>query len=233
LPVLEENTMQSVTSGATEGSWHGDPEIALMLRVRAGDHEAFQQLFDRHAEPLVNFIFRFVGTRERSEELAQEAFLRIYQTRERYEPRARFSTYLYRVAINLCLNETRRLDYQGRFEPLEGFPGADGEEGYRQIADGGQPTIEEELAGRQTWKRIQKALNDLPPNQKVALILGRCEGFSYPEVAETLGTTESAVKSLIFRATQTLREVLSDVVEDLAWHSPREGAGGAKRKKAA
>lgn len=106
----------------TEPSWQSDPDVELMRRVRQEDSSAFRELFAKYAEALVNFAYRFVGNRDRAEELAQDAFLQIYRARKRYEARARFTTYLYRVATNLCLNELRRFDYQGKTEPLEGNP---------------------------------------------------------------------------------------------------------------
>lgn len=197
----------------SEGSWDSDPDVELMGRVRDGDGAAFRDLFTKYADAVVNFAYRFVGNRDRAEELAQEAFLQIYRARQRYEAKARFTTYLYRVATNLCLNELRRFDYQGRIEPLEGYPSEDREEGTRELPDETLPTAEEHLAGLETSARIKKVLDRLPPKQKSALLLSRVEGFSYQDVAICLETTESAVKSLIFRATQTLRENLRDLIE--------------------
>jgi RNA polymerase sigma-70 factor, ECF subfamily len=193
--------------------WRSDPDVALMQRVRGGDTAAFRELFAKYAEAVVNFAFRFVNNRHRAEELTQDAFLQIYRARARYEPKARFSTYLYRVVTNLCLNELRRFEYHGRTEPLEGKRLPDGEEGTRELPDEEIPAIEDRLAGVETGVRIQKVLDKLPPNQKSALLLSRVEGLSYQEVAECLETTESAVKSLIFRATQTLREELADLLK--------------------
>ena len=193
--------------------WESDPDIELMERVRQGDQAAFRELFAKYSASLANFAFRFVGNRHRAEELAQDTFLQIFRARKRYEPRARFATYLYRVATNLCLNELRRFDYQGKLEPLEGNPISEGVEGSRELPDGDLPTAEEHLAGLETSRRIQKVLDALPPNQKSALLLSRVEGFSYQEVAECLESSESAVKSLIFRATQTLRTKLRDLVQ--------------------
>jgi RNA polymerase sigma-70 factor, ECF subfamily len=201
------------TQKAADPGWDADPDVELMCRVRDGDTAAFRDLFAKYGDPLVNFAYRFVGNRDRAEELAQEAFLQIYRARKRYEARARFTTYLYRVATNLCLNELRRFDYQGKIEPLEGSPGDDGEEGTRELPDDSLPTVEEHLAGVEAGVRIKKVLDRLPPNQKSALLLSRVEGFSYQEVANCLETSESAVKSLIFRATQTLRESLKDLIE--------------------
>ena len=198
---------------APEAGWRTDPDVSAMLRVKRGDANAFRELFAKHADAVVNFAYRFVNNRHRAEELAQDAFLQIYRARGRYEPRARFTTYLYRVVTNLCLNELRRFDYQGRMEPLEGQPLADGEEGIRELADEEAPDAEDRLAGVEVGTRIQKVLDKLPPNQKSALLLSRVQGLSYVEVAECLETTESAVKSLIFRATKALRGELADLLD--------------------
>jgi RNA polymerase sigma-70 factor, ECF subfamily len=198
---------------ALEAGWRSDPDVVLMQRVRDGDDtSAFRELFGKYSDAVVNFAYRFVANRSRAEELAQDAFLQIYRARSRYEAKARFTTYLYRVVTNLCLNELRRFDYQGKTEPLEGKPLEDGEEGIRELADQEIPDAEDRLAGVETGTRIQKVLDKLPANQKSALLLSRVEGLSYQEVAECLDTTESAVKSLIFRATQTLREELADLL---------------------
>ena len=183
-----------------------------MQRVRDGDTVAFRELFAKYSESVVNFAYRFVNNRPRAEELAQDAFLQIYRARGRYEAKARFTTYLYRVVTNLCLNELRRFDYQGKTEPLEGRPLENGEEGGRELPDKSLPEVEDLLAGLETGAKIKKVLDKLPPNQKSALLLSRVEGLSYQEVAECLETTESAVKSLIFRATQTLREELAELL---------------------
>jgi RNA polymerase sigma-70 factor, ECF subfamily len=195
-----------------EPGWRDDPDVNLMQRVRDGDTVAFRELFAKYSEAVVNFAYRFVNNRPRAEELAQDAFLQIYRARGRYEAKARFTTYLYRVVTNLCLNELRRFEYQGKTEPLEGRPLENGEEGSRELADKSLPEVEDLLAGLETGAKIKKVLDKLPPNQKSALLLSRVEGLSYQEVAECLETTESAVKSLIFRATQVLREELADLL---------------------
>src|SRR5690242_17006350 len=168
-----------------------------MQKVKGGDAGAFRELFAKHNEAIVNFAFRFVGNRHRAEELTQDAFLQIYRARSRYEPKARFTTYLYRVVTNLCLNELRRFEYHGKTEALEGRPNEEGEAN-REFADENLPESEDLLAGVETGTRIRKVLDALPVNQKSALLLSRVEGLSYQEVADCLETTESAVKSLIF-----------------------------------
>jgi len=210
---VDKKLSDPISRKAPEAGWRSDPDVVLMQRVRDGDDTAaFRELFGKHSDAVVNFAYRFVANRARAEELAQDAFLQIYRARSRYEAKARFTTYLYRVVTNLCWNELRRFDYQGKTEPLEGKPLEDGEEGIRELADQETPDAEDRLAGVETGTRIQKVLDKLPAKQKSALLLSRVEGLSYQEVAECLDTTESAVKSLIFRATQTLREELADLL---------------------
>jgi RNA polymerase sigma-70 factor (ECF subfamily) len=200
-------------SDSIEEGWRSDPDVQLMQKVRKGDQAAYRELFAKYSQAVVNFANRFVPNRSRAEELAQDAFLQIFRARARYEPRARFTTYLYRVVTNLCLNELRRFDYQGKTEPLEGNPNEEGES-IREIADDRIAAAEDQLAGTETGGRIRDVLDTLPPNQRAALLLSRVEGLSYLEVAESLETTESAVKSLIFRATQTLRIQLADLLDE-------------------
>ena len=199
-------------AGDDQPGWATDPDVDLMLRVRDGDTAAFRELFARHVDPVVNFASRFVTNRDRAEELVQDAFFQIFRARKRYEPKARFATYLYRVVTNLCLNELRRFEYQGRLEPLEGNPGPEGEP-TRELPDEVAATAHDRMVGQEAAGRIQAVLNRLPTSQKTALLLSRVEGFSYQEVADTLETSVSAVKSLIFRATQTLRQELADMLE--------------------
>lgn len=197
---------------ALEDGWRSDPDVILMQRVATGDDGAFRELFAKYSEAVLNFANRFVPSRDRAEELTQDAFLQIYRARARYQPRARFTTFLYRVITNLCLNELRRFDYQGKMEPLEGHPNEDGD-ATRELPDESIPAAEDHLAGTETGGRIRAVLDRLPANQRMALLLSRVEGLSYVEVAECLETTESAVKSLIFRATQTLRGELADLLD--------------------
>jgi RNA polymerase sigma-70 factor (ECF subfamily) len=210
--MLPELMSHGETEGRNTKGWETDPDVALMMRVREGDSAVFRDLFAKHSKGLINFAYRYVHNRERAEELAQEVFLQIFRARNRYEPKAKFATYLYRVATNLCLNELRRFDYKGKIEPLEGNPVGPDNKGARELPDESLQTAEASVTGREIQARVEKVLSTLPENQKSALLLSRVEGFTYQEVAESLGTSESAVKSLIFRATKTLRQKLKDLV---------------------
>ncbi|MCC6764101.1 MAG: RNA polymerase sigma factor [Deltaproteobacteria bacterium] len=187
-----------------------DPDVQRMLRVRAGDAEAFRELFDKHSRSIVNFAFHFVGSRQRAEEIAQDVFLQLYRAAGRYEPTAKFTTWLYRIATNACLNEVRRPEHRHPRRPLEHTPDDERKRSEIAFPDPTAVAGDGALAGRQLEAKIHEVLEALPPNQRAALLMSRVDGLSYLEVAEALETTESAVKSLVFRATATMRKELAE-----------------------
>jgi len=200
---------------ADVASWRADPDVQLMERVREEDLEAFDQLFRKYSGSVVKLAYQFVHSRERAEELAQTVFLQLYRARHRYEPRARFLTYLYRITTNVCLNELRRREYSAMIESLDA-PTDDGNGNSvptpSRIPDGLSPDPVEHLVGVEMAEEVRKVLEELPLNQRAAFLLGRVDGLSYRDVAESLQTSVSAVKSLIFRATSTLRHELRDLI---------------------
>jgi len=168
-----------------------------MLRVREGDEAAFRELFKRHAAALVGFVDRFFYNRAVSEEVVQEVFLKVYRARKKYQPKSKFTTWLYTIATRASLNELRRGVFkQKRRELGEG--------------DGATPAVDDEVAGRRLRDRVAKILAGLPENQRAAFLLVRFGGRSYGEVAQILGLSESAVKSQIFRATDSVRRGLEE-----------------------
>ncbi len=187
-----------------------DPDVQRMLRVRSGDAEAFRELFEKHGRAIVNFAYHFVGQRERAEEIAQDVFLQIHRAAGRYEPTAKFNTWLYRIATNACLNEVRRPEHRHPRRPLEHEPDDERKRAEIAFADPEAIPGDSALAGRELEDKIRAVLEDLPPNQRAALLMSRVDGMSYLEVAEALDTTESAVKSLVFRATATMRKELAE-----------------------
>jgi RNA polymerase sigma-70 factor (ECF subfamily) len=187
-----------------------DPDVQLMLRLRAGDDGAFRELFEKHSRAIVNFAYQFIGNRARAEELAQDVFFQIYRAAARYEPHAKFTTWLYRIATNACLNEVRRPERRFRTRSLEYSEEDSRERAEIALPDPNAVRGESALAGRELEARIRDVLAALPPNQRAALVLSRVEGLSYREVAEALECSESAVKSLVFRATATMREHLAE-----------------------
>jgi RNA polymerase sigma-70 factor (ECF subfamily) len=191
---------------------HDDADVQLMLRFQKGEVEAFQQLFQKYSPSVVNFAGHFLGNRARAEEIAQEVFLQVYRWQARYEAKAKFSTWLFKIAHNHCLNEVRKGEYRVSIESIGPQEDADGDKRERQLPDTNSSKGEEILAAKQAARRIEKILQRVPETQRTALMLSRLEGMSYQEVAEVLGVTEKAVKSLVFRATQSLKDGLKDVV---------------------
>ena len=173
-----------------------DPDAALMLAFQQGDEGAFRTLYERYARPMFAFCHHLVRDAARAEELAQDVFVNLYRARDRYRPKARFRTFLYRVASNHCLNELRR--------PGPSSPRAHPEDEVAQDPDSlpsAAADPEEEARGKALESAVSKLLARLPEKQRAALVLCRFEGLSYEEIAEVLHTTLPAVKSLVHRAT--------------------------------
>jgi len=177
-----------------------DEDVRLMLALRAGDTAAFDALFRRWSGPLLRYLDRMVHDLAVAEELVQEAFIRVHQARDRYRPDARFSTWLYRIATNLALNELRRPRHRAVHRSAD-------EAGAPPLADRG-PGTDDRVDARRRAGEVEAALAELPEKQRAALCLAAVEGLSYAEVAEALEVTEKAVKSLVHRARSGLAERL-------------------------
>jgi RNA polymerase sigma-70 factor (ECF subfamily) len=178
-----------------------ESDLELMLRVRAGDAASFEALLLRYRLPLVSFFHRMVRDQGLAEDLAQEAFLRVYGARERYQPEARFTTWLYRIATNLALNAIRdRKDAVP--EPSDDDP--DGGPAREPFVDP-KPTAEQQLLQDDRRRLIRQAVQSLPGKQRAAVILHKYQEVDYRQIATILSVSESAVKSLLFRAYGTLR----------------------------
>jgi RNA polymerase sigma-70 factor, ECF subfamily len=180
-------------------------DAQLMLRVREGDEVSFALLLERHRAPVINFLHRMVQNRAVSEELAQEVFLRVYRSRETYEATAKFTTWLFRIATHLALNSIRDGKKERRNESLseELVEGAE-----RQVADR-QPSVEQAMIHEVRLREIRKAIEALPEKQRAAVLMHKYQGLDYSQIAGALGCTESAVKSVLFRAYETLRSRLA------------------------
>ena len=191
-----------------------DPDVQRMLRFQQGDMDAFQELFQKFSPAVVNFAAKFLGVRARAEEIAQDVFIQVYRWQGRYEPKAKFSTWLFKIAHNHCLNEVRKGEYKVYLEPFDLPADREGDERERNLPAREAERGEELLAAKEAGDRIQKILHRIPDNQRTAILLSRLEGMSYQEVADVIGCTEKAVKSLVFRATKNLRHGLGDIVDD-------------------
>jgi RNA polymerase sigma-70 factor (ECF subfamily) len=172
-----------------------DPEYALIRAIASGDQEAFERLVKRYQNPLYNFVYRHLGDRALAEDITQETFLQIYRSASRFEPRARVSTWIFKIAFNLSLNESER---QSRLQ-LRETPITD----EHQYADGRSAAA---VANFELGQQITGLLDRLPDRQRAALLLRVNEGLSYREIAEVLGLSLQGVESLIFKARQQLRE---------------------------
>ena len=177
----------------------------LMGRVQAGDRQAFGVLVDRHKDALVNYLTRMVGCRERAQDLAQEAFLRLYQFSDRYRESGRLTPYLYRIATNLMRTEMRKESRRRTLFQL--FVRGDG----NGNGDGG-PSPQAQLLRKESQQKIQDALVELPLEFRQPLVLFEVEGWSYNDSAAAIGCREGTVKSRISRGRQRLRRILAPYV---------------------
>jgi RNA polymerase sigma-70 factor (ECF subfamily) len=178
-----------------------EPDARLMLRVREGDAASFALLLERHRAPVIRFLYRMVQNQAVAEELAQEVFLRVYRARARYEPTARFTTWLFRIATHLALNSLRD-KRSGKYH--ESLDEEAEDTASRQLADR-RPTIEQKLLDRARLGEVRRAVAALPDKQRAAVLMHKYEELEYSQIARVLECSESAVKSLLFRAYQTLR----------------------------
>ena len=189
-------------------------DVQLMLDVKAGDEQSFELLLQRYRTPLVNFLYRMVRNREQAEDLAQEVFIRVYRAREEYVPSAKFTTWLFRIATNLALNSLRDHRYQKMEMSIDAPLTADAEDGDErtfEVADK-HATIEQHLVEDERKKMIRHAIEKLPEKQRAAVLLHKYQELDYAEIAKILNCSESALKSLLFRAYEALRVELAPLV---------------------
>ena len=185
-------------------------DVRHMQAFAAGDAAAFRKLFRRHYPGVVNFCFRIVHDRAVAEELAQETFFRLHRARERYQPTARFRTYVLTIAQRLCWNELRRPHRRGA-PPLSldrPAPGTE-EDGPRlELVDEAGVDPERHALGRQRLDQVMRVLSEMPERQRTATVLHRFEGQSYEDIAQNMGCSTRAVKSLLNRARKVIVERL-------------------------
>jgi RNA polymerase sigma-70 factor (ECF subfamily) len=187
-------------------------DVQLMLDVKAGDEQSFELLLRKYRTPLVNFLYRMVRDTAVAEDLAQEVFLRVYRARQEYAPSAKFTTWMFRIATNLALNSMR--DNRHRNMEISMDQSVDtGEEKQRPLEVPDRvPTVEQELVARCRAELIMKAIHSLPEKQRAAVLLHKYQELDYGEIARVLECSESALKSLLFRAYETLRVELAPLV---------------------
>ncbi len=185
------------------------PSEDLMARIAKGDDDAFEILANRHQTSILNLIYRFIGDRTQAKDLAQEVFLRVWQAAETYRPESRFTTWVYRITANLCFNELKSARRKKWFSFNRSDE--DSENTLEQALADSSPSAEDLLLAKERSRQIASALQGLPENQRMALILKRYDDLSYQEIAKVIGCSVSAVESLLVRAKRTLQEKLKNL----------------------
>ena len=195
-----------------------DPDAALMLRVKQGDMAAFTTLVEKYQQPVMNLAARTLRDQTEAEDLAQNVFIQVFKSAARYQSTAKFSTWLFTIARNLCLNEIRRRSRH----PAESLdaPHPDQEDQPKhQFEDVKNFSPPDSLLQGELAAKIDQALADLPENQRTAILLCRQDELSYEEIAEVLGCSLSATKSLIHRGRETLKEKLKPYLQTGEWEA--------------
>src|ERR1700681_2675219 len=196
---------ERVRSGMEGAAAALDYDAELMLRVKEGDGASFGVLLDKHRSSVVHFLYRMIQNHAVAEELAQEVFLRVYRSRSTYEPAAKFTTWLFRIATHLALNNLR----DGKKEKGQESLDEESLEGFTRQVEERQPTVEQRMVNQSRLDEVRNAIRMLPPKQRAAVLMHKYEELEYAQIARALGCSESALKSLLFRAYETLRARLS------------------------
>jgi RNA polymerase sigma-70 factor (ECF subfamily) len=189
----------------------GLSDAEIMLRVKAGDDSAFEYLVQKYRRPMVNFMYRMARNPAAAEDLAQEVFLRVYRSRSTYEASAKFTTWLYRIATNLAVNYVRDMRHE-RPESTLSLDEPDGNTGQTVDVPDGTPTVEEAIVRRERLAAIRQRVQALPERQRMAVTMHKYQQMDYRQIGEVLKLSESATKSLLFRAYETLRVQLKEFV---------------------
>lgn len=197
-----EERVQTSMAGAVAAL---DYDAELMLRVKDGDGASFGVLLEKHRASVVHFLFRMVQNGPVAEELAQEVFLRVYRSRATYEPTAKFTTWLFRIATHLALNALRDHKNERLQERLDDDSS---ELPVRQVSDS-RPTVEQHMVYEAKLAEVRQAIAALPDKQRAAVLMHKYEEMEYSQIAKVLNCSESAVKSLLFRAYEALRARLA------------------------
>lgn len=183
----------------------------VMLRVKNGDDAGFEYLVGKYRRPMLSFMYRMAHNTSIAEELVQEVFLRVYRSRETYNAEAKFSTWLYRIATNLAVNHARDTKHE-RPELSVNLDEPDPETGTTMDLADTTPNVEQNIIRRERLAAIRRQVENLPERQRVAVLMHKYQGMDYKQISEVLKLSESATKSLLFRAYETLRDKLRDFV---------------------
>ena len=202
-----QGTQRGVPLSASNHDWTQLSDAEIMLRVREGDDSGFSLLIEKYRKQMVHFMFRMTRNQAVAEELAQEVFLRVYRSRQTYRAEAKFSTWLYRIATNLGVNHARDTKYERTAQNVY-LDQPDPETGTSPDVADSTPTVEQDLVRDERMSAIRKHVMALPERQRAAVLMHKYQDMDYKEIGQVLKLSESATKSLLFRAYQTLRENL-------------------------
>ena len=190
---------------------YSNEDIELMLRFQDGEESCFEQLVQRHKSKVFNLAYRFLGNYHDAEDLSQRVFIKIYQIKSSYKPQAKFTTWLYTICKNMCLNELR--DKKPHAVSVEENIELQEDTVAMQIADTKNPSPLESVLDNELNQVVKEAVDLLPENQKMAVILYRYEQLSYEEISKIMNCSAKAVKSLLHRAKLNLKEKLEGYVK--------------------
>jgi RNA polymerase sigma-70 factor (ECF subfamily) len=197
-----------------------DPDATLMLRVKQGDSSAFAELVDKYKQPLMNVAYRMLGDATEAEDLAQNVFVQVHKSAHRYQVSSKFSTWLFTIARNLCLNEIRRRSRHPATSLDAPHPDQEGQP-LHQFEDTKTASPPETLLHGELQEKIAQALAVLPENQRLAILLCRQDELSYEQIAKVLGCSVSATKSLIHRGRETLKRELKPYLRTGVWRESK------------
>jgi RNA polymerase sigma-70 factor (ECF subfamily) len=209
--LMAATTLDSAALAPAFAGGEAPSDAQIMLRVKTGDQSAFDYLVQKYRRPIVSFMYRMARNSAAAEDLAQEVFLRVYRSRESYEASAKFTTWLYRIATNLAVNHARDTRHE-RPEVTVSLDEPDEETGTTfELPDGGL-NAEQAMVRRERMMAIRRKVEALPEQQRLAVIMHKYQQMDYKQIADVLKKSESATKSLLFRAYETLREQLKEYV---------------------
>jgi RNA polymerase sigma-70 factor (ECF subfamily) len=197
-----------------------DPDAALMLRVKQGDTAAFEQLVDKYKQPVMNVVYRMLRDATEAEDVAQNVFVQVYKSAGRYEVSSKFSTWLFTIARNLCLNELRRRSRHPADSMDAAHPDQE-DQPWQQFEDKKSFSPPDTLLQGELEEKIEESMAELPENQRTAILLCRQDELSYEDIANVLQCSLSATKSLIHRGRETLKQKLKPYLRTGAWREPK------------
>lgn len=199
--------MNISSSPDPQNDYTSDPDVLLMLDAQKGHTVSFEALLRKYFTRVLNFAYRYLQSRENAEDIAQETFVRVYRALPSYRPASKFQTWLYTIARNLCLNEIK--SHKNKNYSLDALTDRGDDETPAQFRDESSPGPAQEIEKKELMALVVAAVNSLPENQKTAVLLQRFEGLAYEQIADIMGCSTQAVKSLLNRAKENLKDKLS------------------------